>query len=114
MPQEIHHYKLTQLSTRHELPLSAFLRGFFVKPTQVCDQIISEITVYSESEILTALKALHPRSKNSFDATASYLHELLSMIKQHENFICHVGNRLYATGLGDMNVVMRELMNSDL
>lgn len=111
---EIHHHRLYDLTTRHDLPMGQFIRGFFAEPQQSCDATLRNFNSFSFRDVWSGLQALHPRSKMELSDIAIPLDNFLTAIKKHEVFICYVGNRLNATGLSNMNDLLQKFMASDL
>lgn len=114
-PLDLHSAKLYELTTRNKLPLQQFLGGFFAKPTQRCDTNIAALSAYAFTDILTAFNRLDPDPKSMTNfSKAEALNRLLTCVKEHESFICHVGNRLMATGLNNMNTILQTLLKTPL
>lgn len=114
---DIHTHKLFQLTTRNELSMSRFLNGFFAKSPKICDLALDELKSITSDHILEALKMLHPNQESKMDIyseIANILEIFLTNIKKHENYICHMGNRLFATGLGNINLPLQGLLHCKL
>lgn len=45
---------------------------------------------------------------------AQHLSQFLSTVKENEQFICSMGNRLNATGLGDLDGALQDLLKRAL
>lgn len=114
--QDLHSNRLFELTTRHNLPIGKFLQGFYTNPSRSCKKTLGLLPSYAEDLLLASLNEFHTKDDKPANAhiVAHLLSHFLSEIKDNEPFICHMGNRLYTTGLGNLDEALHDLLNSSL
>lgn len=113
-PMDLHSDKLPELTTRHMLPISQFLQGFIATPKVKCDSSIKAFKPYAYQTLLAALQKSKTLQTQNLARFASLLTIFCSELKTHEAFLIAFGNRLMATGLGNLKNALQELLDSEI
>lgn len=109
---DLHPEPLHSLDTRHELPISQFVQGFFKTPLTKLKSL-DDLPAYSQQELEEALSSDSTITRQT-QIVAGEIALLIADLLEHKNYLTHMANRLLATGLGNMSKTLDELVNSSL
>lgn len=114
-PTDLHTTHLYELMTRNGLPLSDFLRGFFLPPFTPCNDSLAALPFYTSTAIAIRLQKAMPHvDTEEVEKSAQLLSAFLWELKNNEGYIATMGNRLSSTLLGDINGPLQLLLKSRL
>lgn len=112
---DIHDLPLSGLTTRNNLPMSAFVQGFFASPKRHFQKLLSTLEHCPEHLIIRTIKVQPTLGiKPAFiPAFAMHYAHFINELKTNAGYINYMANRLLNTGLGDLLKPLNELLSSD-
>ncbi len=107
--QCIHSSRLFDVTTRHHLPLSRFLQGFFKLPQKNYEKDWRSIRSLSLEHWSNALAFMSDDQDKKFSAET--WKEFFDVFSANKTYLSYIANRLVGSGFGDIQIQLSKILN---
>lgn len=109
---DVHAIEVFNFTTRHNIPIHQFISGFFKKNTKR-ENLLDKLIFISSNEIETIFLEQNCQALN-IGKLAKKIASFINVLIENKKYLIDMTNRLDATNLGDINIPLKQLLNSYL
>ncbi|KTC99033.1 hypothetical protein Lgee_1299 [Legionella geestiana] len=109
-PYDIHTVGLPLLATRHNVPLSRFIHGFYSRPAHASVQTIKGLDAALQERVKAAfLASLPEKAPEVIHRFSAVFYVFFNTLENHADYIGNMADRLTFTGEQNIAVIIEEL-----